>query len=94
MFGFYVTFEGNSITADGSDGIADVILSLQCRVDMYHLKVHRHTAEPENLSDMIEQLWTNSISRYEGHSVSASILCWRGNVFSSKQGLIPATCQS
>lgn len=103
------TFEGNSITTDGSDGIIDIILSLQRRVDVHHLKVHWNTAEPtaqthklhgeatahcavvdtlnrvqfnsdqpENLSDMIEQLWADSIPRYEGHSVSASILCRRG----------------
>lgn len=40
------TFEGNSVSADGSDGIIDVVLTLQCRVDMYHLKVDRNTAEP------------------------------------------------
>lgn len=41
-----LTFESNSITADGSDGIIDIILSLYSRVDMDHLKVHWHTAEP------------------------------------------------
>lgn len=41
-----LAFEGNSVTADGSDGIVDIILRLQSRVDMHHLKVHRHAAEP------------------------------------------------
>lgn len=41
-----LTLEGNSITADGSYGIVNVILSLYRRVDMHHLKVHWHTAEP------------------------------------------------
>lgn len=40
------TFEGNSVSADGSDGIIDVVLTLQCRVHMYHLKVNWNTAEP------------------------------------------------
>lgn len=40
-------------------------------------KVQLHSNQPENLSDMAEQLWTNSIPRYEGYSVSASILCRR-----------------
>lgn len=40
------TLEGNSVSADGSDGIFDVILALQCRVDMYHLKVDWNTTEP------------------------------------------------
>lgn len=40
------TFEGDPVSADGSDGVIDVILTLQGRVDMYHLKVHRNTAEP------------------------------------------------
>lgn len=42
----FSTFEGDSVSADGSDGIIDVILTLQGRVDMYHLKVDRNTAEP------------------------------------------------
>lgn len=41
-----LTFEGNSITTDGSDGIIDIVLGLQRRVDVHHFKVHRHTAEP------------------------------------------------
>lgn len=41
-----LTFEGYSITANGSDGVIDVIFSLQGRIDLYHLKVHGYTAEP------------------------------------------------
>lgn len=41
-----LTFEGNSITTDGSDGVIDIILGLQRRVDVHHFKVHRNTAEP------------------------------------------------
>lgn len=44
--GVLLTFERNSITADGSDGIIDIVLSLHGRVDMHHLKVHWDTAEP------------------------------------------------
>lgn len=40
------TFEGDPVSADGSDGIIDVVLTLQGRVDVYYLKVHRNTAEP------------------------------------------------
>lgn len=40
------TFEGDPVSADGSDGVIDVVLTLQGRVDMYHLKVHGNTAEP------------------------------------------------
>lgn len=41
-----LTLEGNSITANGSDGIVDIILSLCSRVYVNHLKIHWHTAEP------------------------------------------------
>lgn len=103
-----LAFEGDSVAADGHDGVVHVVVSLQRGVDVHHLEVHWDTAEPakrhqepsvtlvsstsrqgffffffghsvqpENLSDVIEQLRTDPIARYERHSVSASILCGR-----------------
>lgn len=40
------TFKGNPISTDGGDGIIDIILGLERRVDLHYLKVHRNTAEP------------------------------------------------
>lgn len=41
-----LTFEGDSIAADGHDGVVHIILILQRGVDVHHLKVHWNTAEP------------------------------------------------
>lgn len=41
-----LAFEGDSVAADGHDGVVHVILTLQRRVDVHHLKVHWDTAEP------------------------------------------------
>lgn len=41
-----LTFQGDSIAADGHDGVVHVILILQRRVDVHHLKVHWNAAEP------------------------------------------------
>jgi len=46
LYSHSLTFKGHSITADGSDGIIDVIFSGQGGVDVHHLKVHGHAAEP------------------------------------------------
>lgn len=45
-----LAFEGDSVAADGHDGIVHIVLSLQRRVDVHHLKVHRNTAEPAEQS--------------------------------------------
>lgn len=44
-FCFHLTFQGNPISANGSNGIIHVTISFQRRVDMNHLKVHWYTAE-------------------------------------------------
>lgn len=41
-----LAFEGNSVAADGHDGVVHIVLSLQRRVDVHHLEVHWNTAEP------------------------------------------------
>lgn len=41
-----LAFEGHSVAADGHDGVVHIVVSLQRRVDVHHLKVHRNTAEP------------------------------------------------
>lgn len=41
-----LAFEGDSVAADGHDGVVHIVISLQRRVDVHHLKVHRNTAEP------------------------------------------------
>lgn len=41
-----LAFEGDSVAADGHDGVVHVVVSLQRRVDVHHLEVHWDTAEP------------------------------------------------
>lgn len=41
-----LAFEGDSVAADGHDGVVHVVVSLQRGVDLHHLEVHWDTAEP------------------------------------------------
>lgn len=44
----FLAFEGDSIAADGHDGVAHIVVSLQRGVDVHNFKVHRNAAEPDS----------------------------------------------